>query len=77
MVLEYLRTFGKASRRDIDELLLDKLGDVLTDAQKHDKISNLLSSMRRTGLIRNVGSKKSPEWRRTHDTPSNADNSAQ
>lgn len=51
LILDYLRQFGEARRVDLRELLLGKLPEVLDDAQKENKIHNLLSSMRREGLI--------------------------
>ena len=51
MVTEYIERFGSAKRADIDGLLLDKLSDVLDDKQKHNKIKNLLQSLRNQGVI--------------------------
>lgn len=63
LVTDYLRKFGVASRRDIDALLWGKLSDALSDAQKANKIGNLLTKWRRKGVIYNAGSRPSPEWR--------------
>ena len=63
LITDYLEKFGKASRREIDELLWDKLSDALGDEQKKNKISNLITKLRRSGRIRNDGSRKTPEWR--------------
>ncbi len=63
LITDYLGKFGKASRREIDELLWDKLSDALGDEQKKNKISNLITKLRRSGRIRNDGSRKAPEWR--------------
>lgn len=46
----------------LDRLLLSKLSDGLNEEQKHNKVANLLSAMRRSGIIRNEGSKKAPKW---------------
>lgn len=62
LVLDYLQKFEPATRSEIDKLLLDKLSDALNDDQKADKISNLLSAMRRSGLIQNTGSRGHPQW---------------
>lgn len=62
LVLDYLEKFGRATRKEIDGLLLDKLSDGLNGEQKIIKISNLLTKMRRSGLIVNAGSDKSPNW---------------
>lgn len=63
MIIGFLREFHKASRKDIDDLLRDKLSEALDDAQKKNKIANLLSGLRIEGRIYNAGSRAAPEWR--------------
>jgi ATP-dependent DNA helicase RecG len=63
MLVQYLREFGTASRKDVDDLLWDKLSDALDEAQKANKIGNFLSSLRRKGVILNAGSKPAPAWK--------------
>ncbi len=62
LVMDYIQKFGKASRTEIDRLLLGKLGDVLGKEQKKRKIANLLTKMRRAQQIQNQGPKKAPIW---------------
>ena len=62
MVVQYLREFGSASRKDVDDLLWDKLSDALDEAQKANKIGNLLSGLRRKDVIFNAGSRAAPKW---------------
>ncbi len=64
MILQYLRKYHKASREDIDVLLIDKLPDVLSESQKRDKIKNLLQSLsKKDGLIENSSTAtKNPIW---------------
>jgi len=62
-IIDFLKEFGVASREDVEELLWDKLSDALGQKQKTDKISNLLTNLRRSGKIRNKGSRKKPEWK--------------
>ena len=62
LVKDYLLKFGSASRKEIDELLWDKLSDALDEVQKRNKISNLLTNMRRSGQIINNASRKAPVW---------------
>ncbi len=52
MIIEYLKKFGRAKREDIKNLLWDKLPDILKDQQKENKITNLLQSLRRKGVIK-------------------------
>lgn len=63
LITDYLAKFGSASRADIDAFLTEKLSDVLNDDQKRRKIGNLLTSLRRSGFIHNLGSDRAPEWR--------------
>jgi ATP-dependent DNA helicase RecG len=67
LITEYLRKYLKASRKELDELLIDKLPEVLTHEQKEHKVRNLLQTLRRGGVIRNAGSNKSPIWVLVHD----------
>ena len=51
MILEYLKKFGEAKRIDFEQLLLDKLPDVLDISQKKTKIKNNLQTLRKQGVI--------------------------
>ncbi|WP_240464732.1 RNA-binding domain-containing protein [Modicisalibacter sp. 'Wilcox'] len=62
LLKDYLEKFGQANRSDINALLLDKLSDALTYKQKYNKISNLLTKLRRQGVIVNKGSDTAPRW---------------
>ena len=58
MILSYLRSFGGATRGELNTLLQSKLSDVLTDEQKNRKIGNLLSSLKKSGVIKLTEGKK-------------------
>ena len=62
MILEYLKTFKRAKREKIKELLWDKLPDALSDQQKEYKITNLLAALRKTGVIESSHSAQNSEW---------------
>lgn len=62
LLMDYLRKFGHVSRQEVDQLLLPKLSDALDPAQKGNKISNLLTKLRRKGDIVNTGSDRHPQW---------------
>lgn len=62
MIIDLLAKFGSASRQEIDQLLAGKLSDALDEEQKQNKISNLLTNLRRAKRIRNTGSRKLPVW---------------
>ena len=69
LVTDFIEKFKSASRADIDKLLTQKLGDILTDQQKSKKISNLLFKLSRLGIIRNAASRRSPSWVLAKRTP--------
>jgi ATP-dependent DNA helicase RecG len=70
MILDFIREFGSASRKDIDDLLKGKLSDVLTPEQQANRIRNLVLTMHRNDKsIRNRGSRKHPEWVLTTNQP--------
>lgn len=62
LLTDYLEKFGQANRADINELLLGKLSEALSYKQKYNKISGLLTKLRRRGVIVNNGSDTSPCW---------------
>lgn len=63
LLTDYLEKFAQANREEVNGLLLGKLSNALTVEQKNDKISNLLTKLRRNGLIRNTGSRGQPIWK--------------
>lgn len=62
LVLSILERFGAATRRDMDDLLLPKLPDVLNEEQKRNRVHTILTALRRAKLIRNEGSRKESRW---------------
>ena len=65
LIIDFIKKYNKASRNDIDNLLIDKISDVLTDVQKRNKIRNLLYEMsKKDGTIFNASpSTANPEWK--------------
>ena len=51
LIVEYLKQYGKAKKRDIRELLWDKLPDALSDKQKEYKVGNLLAVLKKNNII--------------------------
>lgn len=51
LIVQYLKQYKKAKKKDIRALLWDKLPEIMEDKQKEDKIRNLLASMRRKEII--------------------------
>ncbi len=46
-----IQTFLNVKRKDIRELLWDKLPDALSDDQKENKVHNLLAALRKSNVI--------------------------
>ena len=63
MILAFIKRYGSASRKDIDELLLRYLSHALNERQKRNKISNLLYAMsKKDKSIENKGTSRKPKW---------------
>ena len=52
LIIKYLKQYGRAQKKDIRELLWDKLADNLSDKQKNDKVSTILTYMRKKNIIK-------------------------
>jgi len=50
------------ARLQVDQLLVPKLPDRLTEEQKRRKVHNLLQELRRAGRIENRGTRAQPAW---------------
>ena len=63
MILSFIKQYGSASRKDIDNLLLDKLSDALDEQQKKNKVRNIIYAMaNRDKTIVNKGSSLKSKW---------------
>ena len=63
MVLDFLCKYGKATKEEIDNLLLDILPDVLDEGQKKNKVRNLIYALhKRDQTIENKGTTRNPLW---------------
>lgn len=51
LILEFISKSSKAKRKDIDNFIIPKLSQALTDAEKKNKVTNLLSALRLEGTI--------------------------
>lgn len=56
------KQWGKASRKDIDNVLREKLQEGLHESEKTNRITYLITSLRRANVIRNIGSRTKSEW---------------
>ncbi|MGI9408982.1 MAG: RNA-binding domain-containing protein [Hyphomicrobiaceae bacterium] len=64
LIVKFLKKFGQASAKEIQDTLLDKLPDALTHEQKRNKIRNLLQDLARREVIHNASGKRgiSARW---------------
>jgi ATP-dependent DNA helicase RecG len=63
LIVKIIREHQPVSRKDIDEMLLDKLPEVLSREQKLMKIHNLIYDLsHRQKLIRNAGNRRFSKW---------------
>jgi ATP-dependent DNA helicase RecG len=62
LVLDYLKKYGKATRADLDALVIAKLPDVLDGPQRTNKVKNLIQGMRRAQLIELRGKRPALFW---------------
>ena len=62
MITKAITQHGSLDRKDIDELLWNKLSDVLNEKQKKDKVTNLLAELRKKNEITNEGTFKYSKW---------------
>lgn len=69
LILALVREHQPVDRKDVDQLLLTKLPDRLSQEQKLRKVHNLLQELRRSGLIDNRGSRSRPQWVAVEPTP--------
>lgn len=51
LIVEYLKKYEKAKKKEIRELLWDKLPDSLSEKQKENKVTNLLTALRMQEVI--------------------------
>ncbi len=62
LIVKSIKQHKSLSRKDVDELLWNKLPEWMDDKQRKIKINNLLSELRRNGRIRNEGTLKDSNW---------------
>lgn len=62
LIEKAIKEHKSLERKDIDELLWNKLPEWMNEKQKKNKINNLLSELRRRDKIENKGTYKMPKW---------------
>ncbi|MGN6484709.1 MAG: transcriptional regulator, partial [Thermomicrobiales bacterium] len=62
LVTDLIQAQGYADRNDVETLLRPLLHDAMTETQKSNKITYLLTKLRKQGVIVNQGSRTKPRW---------------
>lgn len=62
MIKNFISKYKSATRKEIDDLILDKLPEYMTVKQKRSKVHNIMSEMSKNGIIKNIGSKFKSKW---------------
>lgn len=64
LVLKYIKDFGSITKKDLDNLLMDKLPDNLNIEQKKRKIKYLINEnlAKKEQLLKNIGKHNNPIW---------------
>ena len=51
LIIDYITQFGKATRKELTALLENKLPETFSETQRFDKVTNLLSSLKKKNII--------------------------
>ena len=62
-IIDYLRKFRQADRKEINELIYPKLPLTYSEEGKYRKVQYLLTRLRKKGIIINMGSDTKPIWK--------------
>ncbi len=68
LILALVREHEPVTRGEVDQAVIPKLSDRLTQEQKQRKVHNLLQELRRAGKIDNRGSRGQPAWYFTEES---------
>ena len=60
-ILKHIELHGSATRRELEELILDKMPDYMNDKQRKKRLDNILQEMRDKTIV-NIGSRKVSKW---------------
>ena len=62
LILKAIKEHGSMSRKDIDELLWNKLPEWMDDKQRKNKVKNLIFELKTDAKIKNEGTIKNSLW---------------
>lgn len=60
-ILKHIDIHGYATRKEINELLMDKMPDYMDEKQRKKRIDNIIQNMRDDTIL-NIGNRKVPKW---------------
>ncbi len=63
LIIKALQTLGEASKQDLMKVLNKALPEILSDAQKSKKVSNLLQNLKAQNIITISGSNRYAKWK--------------
>ena len=62
LIIKAIKEHKEVTRKDIDELLWNKLPDWMEEKQKKNKVGNLIRELRNNNKIQNSGTLKDSKW---------------
>lgn len=62
LIIKAIKEHKEVTRKDIDELLWNKLPDWMDEKQKKNKVGNLIRELRNNNKIKNSGTLKDSKW---------------
>ena len=60
-IMKHIEIHGSATRKELEDLLLDKMPDYMDEKQRRKRLDNILQDMR-DDIIVNIGSRKVSKW---------------
>lgn len=60
-ILKHIDIYGSATRKELEDLLLDKMPDYMDEKQRRKKLDNILQDMKKD-LINNIGTRSNSKW---------------
>jgi ATP-dependent DNA helicase RecG len=60
-ILRHIEIHGSATRKELEDLLLDKMPDYMDEKQRRKKLDNILQDMKKD-LINNIGTRSNSKW---------------
>jgi len=62
LIIKAIKQHKELSRKEIDDLLWNKLPDWMSDKQKKNKVNNLIAELSRNKIITNTGTFQDSNW---------------